>query len=179
MGLTKISTRYAKAIYQYAQERGDEDRLKDELQVLAAQFVHFPDMEKILASPTVSNAQRLEVLKTACGGEGISETCQSVLKMIVENDRIEYARLIALVYEKIYKEEKNIITASLRSVRDLDEQTKQSLIELIAKSGESVEFAEAKDESLIGGFILQVEDQRFDASVSNQLREIRRELLQR
>lgn len=178
MGLTKISTRYAKAIYQYAKERGDEDRLKDELHVLAMQFVHFPDMERILASPTVSNAQRLEVLKTACGGEGISETCQSVLKMIVENDRIEYARLIALVYEKIYKEEKNIITASLRSVRDLDEQTKQSLIELISNGG-SVEFAETKDESLIGGFILQVEGQRFDASVSHQLREIRRELLQR
>ena len=180
MELAKISTRYAKAIYQYAKEKGEEDVLKSELQMLSEQFLYFPDMQKILENPTVENHKKLQVLMTASGGEEhISHTARRVLKMIVDQDRIEYTRLIALIYEKIYKEDKNIITASLRSVRKLDEHTKQSLVKLISQDGQKVEFKEEIDESLIGGFVLQIEDQRFDASISNQLQEIRKELLKK
>jgi F-type H+-transporting ATPase subunit delta len=45
------------------------------------------------------------------------------------------------------------------------------------RTGSKVVLEESVDESLIGGFVLQVEDLRMDASVEGQLRRLRRELL--
>ena len=57
-------------------------------------------------------------------------------------------------------------------------QLKEALeIYMQKKTGAVVQLEESIDESLIGGFILQVDDLRMDASVATQLRVLRRELI--
>jgi F-type H+-transporting ATPase subunit delta len=47
------------------------------------------------------------------------------------------------------------------------------------KTGVKVLLEESVDESLIGGFVLQVEDLRMDASVQTQLRRLHDELVEK
>ena len=105
---SKISTRYAKAIYEYAAENKAETTLYREFQTLAASFLSLPQMRDLLDNPTLEKPKKLAVLQAAAG-ENISPECLRVLQLIVGNDRVDYAYPIALMYEDIYKKAKNIV----------------------------------------------------------------------
>jgi len=167
-----ISTRYARAIYEYAAEKGDETALCDEMQVLAKHFSQFPMLREVMNDPTVSEQQKIDVLTTA-GGIHVNETLQQAIRLVVENKRSSYMENIALLYDEIYRKNKDMITVQLTTVEPANEKMKETLISIIAPTaGDKVEFQEKTDAEIIGGFILQIEDKRLDASVKEQLRMI-------
>jgi len=190
-----ISTRYAKAIYKYAAGRGDETRLYEEMKTLSKQFPALPELNKVLENPIISSEEKIKLLTTAVG-ETASETCKNVLRVVVENGRASYMRQIALVYDQVYRKAKNIVLVKLTTVIGATDKEKQSMVELISRptsplKGESeqvphlgggggieqVDFAAETDADIIGGFILEVEDLRLDASVKNQLNKLKLELI--
>jgi F-type H+-transporting ATPase subunit delta len=176
MNVGIISTRYAKAIYQFAADRGEEARLEAEMKTLSKQFVALPELNKVLENPIMPSGEKIKLLTTAVG-ETASETCKSVFRMIVENGRASYMQHIALVYDKVYRKEKNIVLAKLTTVVPPTEEEKKSMIKLISdEKTERVDFVTKTDTDIIGGFILQIEDLRLDASVKNQLNRINYEL---
>ena len=117
---SKISTRYAKAIYEYAAENKAETTLFREFQTLAASFLSLPQMRDLLDNPTLEKPKKLAVLQAAAG-ENISPECLRVLQLIVDNDRVDYAYPIALMYEDIYKKAKNIVSVRLHSASPIRE----------------------------------------------------------
>ena len=172
-----ISTRYAKAIYKYAAGRGDETRLYEEMKTLSKQFPALPELNKVLENPIISSEEKIKLLTTAVG-ETASETCKNVLRVVVENGRASYMRQIALVYDQVYRKAKNIVLVKLTTVIGATDKEKQSMVELISGGkAEQVDFAAETDSDIIGGFILEVEDLRLDASVKNQLNMMKLELI--
>jgi F-type H+-transporting ATPase subunit delta len=66
----------------------------------------------------------------------------------------------------------------LTTVGHATEEQKKSMVELISKGGKiQVDFTAKSDADIIGGFIIEVEDLRLDASVRNQLNTMRLELI--
>lgn len=173
-----ISSRYAKAIYQYASKRKEESRLHEELKMLSEQFNTVPMLKKVLDDPTVSSVEKIKVLTTAAGKE-ISDTCKQVILLIVGNGRAHYMQNIALMYDKVYRRAKNIVVIKLITADAASAETKKELVNLVTKDkNETVDFAAKTDAGIIGGFILEIEDLRLDASVKNQLNRLRLELIQ-
>ena len=171
-----ISNRYAKAIFQYATERKEESRLREELKILSEQFLSVPTLKKVLDDPTVSSTVKTEVLTTAAGKE-ISDTYRQVIRMIVKNRRAHYMQSIALMYDKVYRKAKNRVILKLITTEPVNEDVKNKLVNLIKKNKEQVDFAAKTDDGIIGGFILEIEDLRLDASIKNQLNQLRLELI--
>ena len=171
-----ISTRYAKAIFQYASERNDEDILREELKVLSEQFIAVPDLKKVLDDPTVSLTVKIDVLTTAAGKK-ISDTCKQVIRLIVKNGRTHYMQPIALLYDKVYRKAKNRMVLKLITTEPASNEMKNKLVDLVKKNDEQVDFVAQTDNEIIGGFILEIEDVRLDASVRNQLNRLRLELI--
>jgi len=171
-----ISTRYAKAIYKYAAGRGDETRLYEEMKALSKQFSALPELNKVLENPIISSEKKIKLLATAVG-ETASETCKNVFRVVVENGRASYMQHITLVYDQVYRKGKGIVLVKLTTVNHATEEEKKSMVELISNGKkEQVDFAAETDPDIIGGFILEVEDLRLDASVRNQLNMMRLEL---
>jgi F-type H+-transporting ATPase subunit delta len=172
-----ISKRYAKAIFQFALEKGDEKRLHDKMKILSGQFIVFPELRKILEDPTVSSDNKIKVLLTAVG-ENTGETYHQAIKLVIENGRGRYMQSIALMYDKIYRKEKNILAVKLTTIEPLDNEAMKKLVEILTgDKHETVEFSLKTDSGIIGGFVLEVEDRRLDASVKNQLNLLRLELI--
>ena len=118
---SKISTRYAKAIYEYAAENKAETTLYREFQTLAASFLSLLQMRDLLDNPTLEKPKKLAVLQAAAG-ENISPECLRVLQLIVDNDRVDYAYPIALMYEDVYKKAKNIVSVRLHSASPISDE---------------------------------------------------------
>jgi F-type H+-transporting ATPase subunit delta len=169
-----ISTRYARAIYEYAAEKGNDTALYKEMQVLAKNYAEHPALRKVMSDPTVSPEQKVNLLTTACGIH-INKTLQQAVRMVIENGRGNYMENIALMYSEVYRKAKGIVIVHLTTVDPATEKTKEALIRVIPKEdGEQIEFRTETDPDIIGGFILEIEDKRLDASVKNQLRILKR-----
>jgi F-type H+-transporting ATPase subunit delta len=70
-------------------------------------------------------------------------------------------------------QEGSIITAIA-----LDEKYKEKINELIRKKFKiEIDLEEKVDPSIIGGFVLRIEDQQIDASISSQLKKIKTHLI--
>jgi F-type H+-transporting ATPase subunit delta len=73
------------------------------------------------------------------------------------------------------KKHKNITTAEVVSAVALDESTRSRVEALAVKmAGGVIDLKEKVDADLIGGFVLRVGDQQVDASVSSEIRDLRR-----
>ncbi|MCL1932516.1 MAG: F0F1 ATP synthase subunit delta [Candidatus Azobacteroides sp.] len=171
-----ISNRYAKAIFQYALERKEENRLREELKILSEQFLMAPTLKMVLDDPTVSSTMKIDVLTTAAGKE-ISNTCKQVIRMIVKNGRARYMQSIALMYDKVYRKAKNRVILKLITTEPVSDEMKKELVDLIKRDDAQVDFDAKTDSDVIGGFILEIEDLRLDASIRNQLNQLRLELI--
>ena len=171
-----ISTRYARAIYQYAVERKEETSLYEEMKLLSGFFTSVPTLRKVLEDPTISSAEKIKVLITASGSK-VTDTCKHVIQMVVENGRANFMQNIALVYGKMYKKEKGMIAVKLTTVDPATKEIKKELTNIIIQNEkDSVDFITKIDPAIIGGFILEVEDFRLDASVKNQLNQLKLDL---
>ena len=171
-----ISTRYARAIYAFAVEKGKETELYEGMRYLATGFSQFPALRGIMSDPTLTAEQKIEVLNTAAGAHA-NETLQQVIRLAVKNKRSNQIENIALMYDQVYRKTKGIVTVRLTTVDPAEEKMEQALISVIAQvTDKKVEFQSKTDSGIIGGFILEIEDKRLDASVKEQLRIINYEL---
>ena len=176
MNVGIISNRYAKAIYQFALELKEENRLRKEFLILSEQFLTVPMLNKVLDDPTVSPAVKIDVLTTAAGKK-ISDTYLQVISMIVKNGRAHYMQSIALMYDKVYRKAKNKVILKLITTEAANEDMKNKLVRLVYKTDEQVDFITKTDDDIIGGFIIEIDDLRLDASIKNQLNQLRLELI--
>ena len=55
----KISARYAKALYKFAEERKQEESIYNEMKIVANSFFEVPELKEALANPTLT-AQKKE-----------------------------------------------------------------------------------------------------------------------
>ena len=110
--------------------------------------------------------------------ERISQLSAGLIELVIRNKREAYLPDIARNYKALYKQDKGIITASLVTATPVDEKAKQKMEALIRKTFKAeIDLTSSEDEQVIGGFVLTVEDQRYDASVATNLKNIKKELL--
>jgi F-type H+-transporting ATPase subunit delta len=80
-------------------------------------------------------------------------------------------------FTDLYRQQRNIRTGSVVSAVS-QEGLRSSLEDIMSRcTGGEVSLNEKVDDSLIGGFVLQVDDLRIDASVAGQFRRIRNSLV--
>lgn len=78
-------------------------------------------------------------------------------------------------YVEIYKKKKGILKAYLRCVCPPTEEQKSGLIRFLSKkfNAQEIELEIIKDNSLIGGFVLECEGVEFDRSIKRKLEDLR------
>ncbi|MDL2241395.1 F0F1 ATP synthase subunit delta [Bacteroidales bacterium OttesenSCG-928-L03] len=179
MNSGKIATRYAKAIYNYAKEQGEDENLYDSMKMLILSYEDYPSLKRLMVNPTVSLEQKIEILQTSCGIK-TNEVLKKIIRLIVMQGRAEYIESIALFYDIIYRKAKGMTVARLTTVNPISEETKDHLRDVVTRvMGQEVDFVTEISPEIIGGFILQVEDQRLDASVREQLNLLKLDLVKR
>ncbi len=176
MNHSKIPVRYAKALTSGAVEQGILDPVRNDMENLLNIIKNVPDLSRMLESPIISRSKKLEVLNSVFEGK-VHPLTISFFKLVVGNNREEHLAGMARMYINFYKQAKGIKLATLKTAVPVDKETRDKLANMIRKIFKAeIELTEETDEDLIGGFILQVEDQQLDASISGQLNRIKRKL---
>ena len=177
MNESQISVRYAKALFQSAAEQHLLDDVYKDMEVLSS-TCKLEDFQYMLLVPTLQPSQKIRLVGDIFE-KNISKLSLSMINLVIKNKRESFLPGIARNFKDLYRKERGISTASLITAQQVDESEMDGIRKLIKKAYDSeVELTTAVDGNVIGGFILTIEDMRYDASVANNLKNLKKQLLQ-
>lgn len=176
MNDSKISVRYARALFQSALEKNVlEDVRKDMDNVLKISTLS--EFDYLVNAPVIKDAQKAAIMKQALQNQ-VHELTGSLVDLLIRNSREEFVSGIARNYIDLYKKHKNIRSATFTAASSVPDDIMNHVEKVIRDFLKStVELTTGTDEELIGGFVLRIEDQQYDASVANSLRKVKKQLL--
>ena len=174
-----ISNRYAKALLRFACEQGDEDKVYAEMAQAAKSFIDVPTLQAAVQNPVLTAEQLAKLLLTAaCGEQKPTATLSKFVSLLVSKGRANIMLFVAHAYGTLYRAHKQIVQTKLIVPAPLSKDNVERMRNLLASftDAKHVEFQVREDPSLLGGFVLEYDTYRMDASVKAQLARIKRQL---
>jgi F-type H+-transporting ATPase subunit delta len=134
------------------------------------------DFRIFLNSPVVRDDKKIAIYQLVF--EGFNPLTMQFFALVTKNGREQLLPEIAAQFERQLMKNRGIVSGSIVSATPLTEKTKQEILDRIAPAFEgSLQLSESVDPSLLGGFVIRIEDKQIDASVANKLKELRQELV--
>ena len=176
MSISKISVRYAKALFLAAKEQEILDKVRHDMELLCEVTSGNNDVSRMLHSPIVESTNKFKALSSIFSGR-ISNLTLDFLKLVTSKKREEYIAGMCRHYISLYKKERGIMQTRIGTPKRLNAQSRNVIISMVKNAfNAEIELREEIKSDLIGGFVLTVEDKQLDASVKGELNKIRKEL---
>lgn len=167
-----ISVRYARALLKAACEQGIEDKVYAVMQTLAQNYLQVPELRMTIESPMLPKDKKRKLLEVACGGD-CPKLVENFFDLVLKEDREDLLQLMSNDYVTLYRKLKHIIRGKVVTATPVSAQTEDKMKEMVQSRAQgTVEFNTEVDPSLIGGFILEYDTYRMDASVKSKLNAI-------
>lgn len=177
MNTSKISVRYAKALFMLAQEKNQLDQVYNNVLMVKQTICENELLGKYLNSPVVRPSQKIELISKLFK-DNLSPLTFNFLQLLVKNKRENYLDGIFRRFLNVYSTHMGIKAATVTTAVPMDATLRSTVLELIASSFKTkVDLTINEDASIIGGFILRVGDQQYDASVATGLKQMKQTLL--
>ena len=172
MDIGVISVRYARALLKCALDAKIEDKVYVEMQTLAKSYIDVPQLRFTIDNPMLSKEKKEMLLQTAVGQEP-SSLVKNFISLVLGEDRENVMQFIANSYITLYRQQKNIIRGKLTTAVAVLPATEQRMRQMVeSKTQGTVEFESEVNPDIIGGFILEYDTYRMDASVRSKLNTI-------
>ncbi|SOS49930.1 ATP synthase F1 subunit delta [Tenacibaculum finnmarkense] len=167
--------RYAKAILNLAKETNKDSLVNDNMKFIASTIAESSDLNRMLKSPVVKATDKQKVL-VALFGDKVDAIIKGLFNLLEENKRMIMLEAIAKQYAILYDTYKGIqvakVTTAVVLTKELEDKIQAKIVSL---TGNSASIENIVNPNILGGFILRVGDVQYDASISNQFKELRRE----
>ena len=172
MDIGVISVRYARALLKAATDAKLEDTVYQEMSVLAQSYIDVPRLRFTIDNPMLPKDKKRSLMVTALGGKP-SELTSKFVDIVLREDRESVMQFMANSYITLYRKQKNIIRGKLTTAVAVSEATELKMKKMMeSKTKGTVEFETEVNPNIIGGFVLEYDTYRLDASVQNQLRQV-------
>lgn len=176
MDIGVISVRYARAFLKSALEKSLEDQVYQEMKLLSESYIQVPDLKFTIDNSMLHKDQKLSLLETACGGQ-CTELTKRFFKLVLDGGRENILQFIATSYISLYRQNKNIISGKLITATTVSPEVEERMKRLVeSKTQGTVEFQTETNPDIIGGFVLEYDAYRMDASVQTKLKAILKQL---
>ncbi len=175
----RLASRYAKSLLDLAVEKNCQDAVLQDMQVLHSICSQSRDFDVMLRSPVISADKKLSVLNEVLKRFNINQFTQALLNLLVAKGRELNLPEIAPAFIEQYNTLKNIRIVKLTTATPMNDAMKNSIAAKVSgfMPGDKVEIKTAVDERLIGGFVLELEDRLFDASVQKSLNDLKNKVV--
>lgn len=177
MARAGAARRYAKAIFQLAQEAGTVDAVRAELTQFTETLDGSQELRDVLLRPLYPAAERRAVLNGLSDVTSASPLLRNFYTFLIDQRRLVDMSAIHEEYENLADELAGLMRATIRSASPLrPEQLDRLQAALSRKVGSDVELSVEVDPDLIGGLVAQVGDVVLDGSLRTQLTQLRASL---
>ncbi len=172
MDIGVVSVRYARALLKSATEQKLEDAVYQDMQTLAKSYVKVPQLRFTIDNPMLAKDKKKMLLLTACG-EKYTTLTERFVELVLDEDRENILQFMANSYITLYRQQKNVIRGRLITATTVSPDTEQKMRQMVeSRTKGTVEFESEVNPDIIGGFILEYDTYRMDASVKSKLNSI-------
>ena len=185
MDIGVISMRYARALLKSATDQKLEDAVYQEMMTVAKSYLDVPALRHTIDNPMLSKDQK-EALLIVAAGEKPCQLTKAFIALVLKEDRENVMQFMAnsyitlyrkqknvISYITLYRKQKNVIRGKLITAARVSAQTEQKMRQMVeSKTNGTVEFETEVNPDIIGGFILEYDTFRMDASVKSKLNNI-------
>ncbi|WP_298222232.1 ATP synthase F1 subunit delta [Flavobacterium sp.] len=175
MAGTRAAIRYAKAILDIAHSKGVATEVNNDMALIASTIDGNAELSTFIMNPTtgveVKNSAISEVFSAS------NAVTKSLFRLLHENKRFEILSAIASEYNRQFDEMNGMEKATVTTAIPMDAALEAKVLaKILTFSNKKVIIENIVDPAIIGGFILRIGDQQYNASVANRLQVLQREL---
>ncbi len=172
MSIFTVASRYAKSLLDLAEEQGQLDAVKGDIEGVVSVLKSNTELLAILKNPIIKGDKKRNILAAIFEGK-ISPIILSFFYILVNKGRAAILLDIAQEFVREYNEAKGIVKASVTSATALSEANLADLQKIITEEIKAeVILKNIVDPSLIGGFMVRVGDRQIDASIAGKLNKL-------
>lgn len=177
MPRSPAARRYARALFELAQEQGRQDAVAADLTALGRLAEQREDYAILTGPYAIDPEQRRSAWRAMLEGRADPLTLRFVL-FLVHKNRASLLGQIIRDYHELHLAARGIVAIEIASARPLPDDQRRSVIAHIeARLGKKVEATLTTDASLLGGFQVRAGDEVYDYSVNHQLEQLHRRLV--
>jgi F-type H+-transporting ATPase subunit delta len=172
----RLAGRYAKSLIDLSLEKGQLESVFNDMDYLKGLMKNSSEFTIILKSPVINSDKKLKVLDALTEGK-IGLITASFYRLLVNKGREYFLPEIVSAFIEQYKEHKGIQQVTLTTAIPVSDDVKNYIIQKIKEGGsmKEVELETLVQENIIGGFILETNGRRVDASVGYDLANIKKQ----
>lgn len=178
MSAGRIASRYAKSLLELAQDQGKLDRILQDIQGFQTALEN-RDLFLLIKSPIIKADKKLKVFKALFEGK-LDPLTAAFFDIIIKKGREKFLPEISASFEDQYRKVNNITKAEVTTATPLTDTLLEEIKLGLTKFGadpSKVELDVTVNPDILGGFVLEVEDRLYDASVKSKLAKMKKELL--
>ena len=176
MSESRAALRYAKAALETAVDAKATKAVEADMQTVLETLKGSPELSEVLGSPVVSGDQKKEVLLSIFGKT--HEISQRLFGLLTNNKRVGLLGEVASKYIYLNDLTKGEKVAEITTAVPLTSELEKQILDRVTKlTGTKVILENKIDEDVVGGFILRIGDLQLNASIANQLNNLKREFV--
>lgn len=174
----RLASRYAKSVLDLAVEQNSLDTMLKDMQLLDSICKESVDFTNMLRSPVIKGDKKRTIVHAVLA-DRVSKLSLAFIDLLISKGREANLPEIAPAFISQYKEMKKIKTVKLTTAVPVNDSLKQTILNKVSGTlaGNTVDLHTAVDPELIGGFVLEMEDRLFDASVLRDLKDVKAQFL--
>lgn len=168
--VSEIASRYARALFDLADERGLLDEIADDGSRLLAAVADSADLQRLLRSPVLNRDEQGKAMAGILDAMAVNDLTRNFVGLIAQNRRLFVLTEMIQGYLNELARRRGEITAEVTAPKALSESQMTALRQsLQSKLGGTVTIDASIDPAMIGGLIVKVGSQMVDTSLRMQL----------
>lgn len=169
-GLSAVASRYAKALFDLADEAKSLDAVADDLRALKAMLADSADLTRLIRSPVLSRDEQGRALTAILGKAGMSDLTIRFVGLVASKRRLFTLPLMIDAYLAELARRRGEVVADVTTAQPLTDQQQAKLTDQIKQAvGAKVAITLAVDPALLGGMIVKVGSRMVDSSLRTKL----------
>jgi len=174
-----LASRYAKALLGLALEQNKLEEVRSSMSAFEAMTSGSKELTNLFRSPIIKSDKKINIVNALTEKTGTDEMTKGFINLIINKKRDVFLPEIFSAFAEQYKAHKNIGTVELTVAHELSDEMRAKIIENIKSqlNGQEIDLTINVDEKLIGGFVLEANNNLFDGSIARDLRDIKDQFL--
>ena len=174
----RLAGRYAKSLVDLSQEKGQLEIVYKDMQYLQQVSKHSREFVALIKSPVIKADKKNAIIEAVTKGK-VSELTAAFNRLLVSKGRENVLPEVVNAFIDQYNTIKGIHKVKLTTATEATEELKQSMIQKVkAEAGfGTVELETKVDPAIVGGFILEFNNKKVDASILRDLNDVKKQFM--
>lgn len=172
---SRAAIRYAKAIYDVANEENSVNEVYKDMSLIKELYGSSIDFKNLLSNSQINYQDKKRAVLSLT--EKDNALTEKLIELLIHNKRITIIGDIAISFIQLYNEHNNIKEATVITASPINKELESDILSKINISdAKSINLKNVVDPSIIGGFIIRFDGKEYNASVKQNLNNLKKEL---